>query len=49
MPIEAVDLVDNLLKLNPFERLGAGEDGSEYDYESLKKHKLFEGIDFDRI
>jgi len=28
MPLEVVDLVDKLLSLNPFERLGAGEPGS---------------------
>ena len=49
MPVEVVDLVDKLLSLNPFERLGAGEEGSDYDYEAIKKHKFFEDVNFERI
>lgn len=49
MPIEAVDLIDNLLSMNPYERLGAGEKGKPYDYEALKAHKFFEGLNFERI
>lgn len=33
MPLEAVDLIDKLLQLNPTERLGAGEKGTSNDYE----------------
>ena len=49
MPVEVVDLVDKLLSINPFERPGSGEEGSIYDYNSLKKHKMFEGLNFERI
>jgi 3-phosphoinositide dependent protein kinase-1 len=36
---EAINLIDKLLSLNPAER---GAD----DYESLKNHPFFDGIDF---
>ena len=49
MPLDAVDLVDKLLSMNPFQRLGAGEEGSDYDFNALKNHKLFYGMNFDRI
>lgn len=49
MPLDVVDLVDKLLSLNPFQRLGAGEEGSDYDYNALKKHKFFDDVNFDRI
>lgn len=49
MPLEVVDLVDRLLNLNPYERLGAGEEGSANDFQALKDHKLFEGINFERV
>jgi hypothetical protein len=47
--MEVVDLCDKLMSINPFERLGAGEEGTEYDYQALKNHKLFEGLNFDKI
>ena len=49
MPLEAVDLTDRLLSLNPYERLGAGPPGSDNDYSALKNHKLFEGINFEKM
>ena len=49
MPPEVVDLVDKLLSLNPFERLGAGSPGTTNDYQALKSHQFFNGIDFDQI
>lgn len=35
LPVEAVDIIDKLMQLVPEERLGAGEPGSENDYEHL--------------
>ena len=49
MPLEVVDLIDRLLSLNPYKRLGAGPPGSDNDFEALKKHKLFEGINFEKM
>jgi 3-phosphoinositide dependent protein kinase-1 len=49
MPEEAVDLVDKLLQLNPLERLGGGPPGSKLDFEALKSHEFFKGINFARI
>mmetsp|Transcript_18756 Transcript_18756/g.28807 ORF Transcript_18756/g.28807 Transcript_18756/m.28807 type:complete len:122 (+) Transcript_18756:1145-1510(+) len=49
MPLEAVDLVDKLLQLNPLHRLGVGEKGSGLDFEALKTHVFFKGLNFDRI
>ena len=43
---EAVDLIDALLHLDPSERLGAGPPGSPNDYEALKAHPFFKGINF---
>lgn len=30
-------------------RLGAGYYGSDYDYQALKNHPFFKGIDFNKI
>ena len=49
MPLEVVDLIDRLLSLNPYERLAAGPQGSDNDFEALKNHKLFEGINFEKM
>jgi len=38
-----------LLKKNPNERLGAGHPGSLTDYDHLKGHPYFKGIDFDKV
>ena len=43
---EAVDIIDRLLHLDPAERLGAGEPGSGNDWEALKAHPFFKGINF---
>lgn len=43
---EAVDIIDALLHLDPTERLGAGPPGSWNDYEALKAHPFFKGINF---
>ena len=47
MPHEAVDLIDKLLALNPLERLGYGPKGSGIDFEALKSHNFFKGLNFD--
>ncbi len=43
---EAVDIIDRLLHLEPSERLGVGPEGSENDFEALKSHPYFKGINF---
>lgn len=43
---EAIDIIDALLHLDPSERLGAGPPGSANDYEALKAHPFFKGINF---
>jgi 3-phosphoinositide dependent protein kinase-1 len=43
---EAVDIIDKLLQLDPADRLGAGPPGSKNDYEALKLHPYFKGINF---
>lgn len=48
-PPEVNDLVDKLLQLDPDSRLGAGAPGSKNDYNALKAHKFFEGIDFNEL
>jgi hypothetical protein len=49
LSLEAVDLIDKLMQLVPEERLGAGEPGSDTDYEHLKNHPFFKGINFKRL
>jgi len=46
MDNDTKDLISNLLKLNPLERLGVGEIGSKPDrsFNGLKNHKFFKGI-----
>ena len=46
---EAKDLISKLLVRDPRQRLGAGRVGSNNDFDVLKKHKFFYGIDFDKI
>lgn len=41
----AKDFIERLLKLEPLERLGAGESG----YEEVKSHAFFNGIDFNTL
>lgn len=38
-----------MLKLNPFERLGCGPSDQKLDFESLKAHRFFNGINFNTI
>ena len=46
---EAKDLIDKLIKLDPKDRLGSGSKGSENDYEALKNHPFFKGLDFSKL
>ena len=46
---EVVDIVDRLLQLAPENRLGAGPAGSDNDYEALKNHPFFKGINFEKL
>jgi hypothetical protein len=43
--MEAVDLINKLMQLNPLERLGFGPDG----FKKLKSHKFFESVNFEKI
>jgi serine/threonine protein kinase len=49
LPVEAIDLIDRIMQLDPFSRLGAGELGTETDYEHLKSHPFFKGVNFKRL
>lgn len=49
MPPAAVDLIRKLLVLNPRARLGAGEPGTATDFEALKTHQFFAGVDFNSV
>ena len=49
MPKEAVDLVNKLLQLDPTERLGYGTKDSNLDFNALKSHNFFDGLDFKKI
>ena len=49
MDKDAKDLVQKLLVLNPLERLGVGEPGTDLDYSNLKKHKFFKGINWEKL
>ena len=49
MPVEAQDLIDRLMQLDPFQRLGAGPPGSDNQYEQLKAHPFFKGINFKNL
>eukprot|EP00347_Sterkiella_histriomuscorum_P022448 403338451 len=46
---EAKDLVDQLLQLNPLQRLGAGAIGTTNDYAALKSHLFFKDVDFSTL
>jgi hypothetical protein len=43
MDKNARDLIDKLLKPNPYERIGYSS------YAELKMHPFFDGIDFDKL
>ena len=46
---EAKDLIQKLLVRDPSQRLGAGIEGFGNDYNDLRRHPFFDGIDFDKI
>ena len=46
---DAIDFIDKLLVLDPLKRLGYGQKGSDTDFESMKKHPFFAGLNFDRV
>ena len=41
MENDSKDLIERLLKLDPHERLGAGDDGDVNDMAALKNHEFF--------
>ena len=43
---DAIDLIDQLLQIDPTKRLGAGRDGAMNDFAALKQHPFFKGVDF---
>jgi serine/threonine protein kinase len=45
---DAKDLISQLLRVSPIERLGAGPDGSHNDLEALKAHPFFKNRSFER-
>lgn len=49
LTLDAVDLIDRLMQLNPYERLGAGVSGTPNDYDSLKQHSFFKSINFKKL
>lgn len=42
----SADLISSLLISSPIARLGSGNDGSANDYQALKSHPFFAGLDF---
>jgi len=49
MPRDAKDLVDLLLQKEPSRRLGAGPPGSRNDFEWLRAHPFFDGLNFFKL
>ena len=43
------DLVQQLLRIEPMERLGAGLEGSGRTFKELKLHPFFKGVEWDTI
>jgi hypothetical protein len=37
------------MNLEPDKRFGAGPSGTDYDYEALKSHPFFKGINFKKL
>lgn len=48
LDVEAIDLISKLMEKDPSRRLGVGTDKTN-DYEALKKHPFFKGINFKNI
>jgi len=46
---ESVHLIRMLLKQEPLKRLGSGVPGSSKDFQALKSHSFFSGINFEEI
>lgn len=49
VPVNAQYLIEQLLKNNEWERLGAGEDDEENSYAALKGHQFFEGLQWEGL
>ncbi len=49
MDPRARNLCEKLLVLDPAKRLGGGPKGSDYDYNALRRHEFFDGIDFAKV
>ena len=49
MTKEAADLIDKLMAIDPSQRLGPGPPGSDLDYNHLKSHPFFDGINFNEM
>lgn len=49
MPSDTKDLISKMLKFNPMERIGAGREEDKLDFESLKSHSFFNGINFNSL
>lgn len=49
LPMDAVDLIDKLMQLDPYQRLGAGTEGSDNDFVHLKSHPFFKSINFKKL
>lgn len=47
--MDAVDFIDQLMQLNPLKRLGCGTKGSDNDFDALKRHPFFAGLNFERL
>ena len=49
MSAEGRDLVRLLMNLNPLKRLGMGIEGLDMDFDMMKAHPFFKGVDFQSI
>ena len=49
MSLEAVDLIDKLLTINPLKRFGYGPEEEELDFTALKNHNFFKDVNFSKI
>jgi serine/threonine protein kinase len=49
LPEDVQDLIHQLLKENPSDRIGSGGLGSNNDFSALKSHPFFKGINFDKL